>query len=150
MLLQTLVWHQSVECLSQSLQIPLHDGRLATVAVSLMFVSRVADIVLGEVVHEAEWSIIDGHVDHAHVVSVEHSMHETNSLPVRNKLGSSHNNDLEELFVDVTSLFCIDLRVEVLNQVIRNGLQYFPVLELAASVELGSLVADLETAKSQE
>ena len=134
MLLQTLVWHQSVECLSQSLQIPLHDGRLATVAVSLMFVSRVADVVLGEVVHKAEWPVVDCYVDHAHVVSVEHSMHETNSLPVRNKLGSSHNNDLEELFVNVTSLFCINLGVEVLDQVVRNGLQYLPVFELAASV----------------
>ena len=99
-----------------------------------MLVSRVADIVLGEVVHEAEWSIIDCHVDHAHIVSVEHSMHETYGLPVRNKLGSSHNNDLEELFVNVTSLFCINLGVEVLDQVVRNGLQYLPVFELAASV----------------
>ena len=66
-----------------------------------MLVSSIGDVVFGEVVDEGKRAVVDGFVDHAHVVSVKNAMHEPVDLPVGNELGGFFNDDFVHLFVGI-------------------------------------------------
>lgn len=69
-----------------------------------MLVCCIAGVIFGEIVDKSERSVIDGYSHHAHVVSIEDSMHETDALPGCHHLGAADDNPSEQLLIDVCLL----------------------------------------------
>jgi hypothetical protein len=85
-----------------------------------MLIGCVGDVVFGEVVDEGKRAIVDGLVDHAHVISVENTMNKPVDLPVSHQFCSLFHYDLIHLFVGV-ALILTDVRVTIFEQIVKQG-----------------------------
>jgi hypothetical protein len=70
-----------------------------------MLIGSIRDIVFGEVVNKGKGPIINGLINHTHVISVQYTMNKAVDLPVCHQLRSFLNNDFIHLFVWIALIF---------------------------------------------
>ena len=84
-----------------------------------MLVGSVGDVIFGEVVDKGKRAIVNGLVNHTHVISVEDTMNKAVDLPVSHQFCSFFHNDLVHLFVRVP-LILTDVGVTIFEQIVKQ------------------------------
>jgi hypothetical protein len=70
-----------------------------------MLIGSIRDIVFGKVVNKGKGPIINGLIDHTHVISVQYAMDKAVDLPVCHQFRRFLNNDFIHLFVWIALIF---------------------------------------------
>eukprot|EP00760_Papus_ankaliazontas_P033644 PhM_4_TR6535/c0_g1_i1/m.69954 len=132
--LHELCWAHHCPRVKQTVEVPAADGWLLGVRVPRPCVAGVAHVAGVVRLEEPEWPVIDSEAYNAHVICVEHTVAEPNSLPLRDQLGGAQSNLVEHGGRVVRTvrhpvlLVLVDVGEEVLRCVLQHAPQQLGVV----------------------
>jgi hypothetical protein len=75
-------WYDWIHGFSQPFKVPFNNRWLSTITVPFMLIGSIRDVVFGKVVNKGKGPIINGLIDHTHVIGVQDAMDKAVDLPV--------------------------------------------------------------------